>query len=64
MEYLKNVVLRYILSSSVAERKRLLPVIGQVIKFTDDETARALRHVQDEVDPLNVTRNFLSGMLS
>ncbi len=40
MEYLKNCVLHYMLSSAVSERLRLYPVIGTILKFTSSEMTK------------------------
>jgi hypothetical protein len=40
MEYLKNCVLHYMLSTGVSERLRLYPVIGTILKLTSTEMAK------------------------
>ena len=40
LEYLKNVVLRYMLSSDAGDREHMLKAIGAVLVFTKSEAAR------------------------
>ena len=49
VEYLKNCLLKFLLSETVAEQKQLLPVFATILHFTTDEKkhikkAFVLRH--------------------
>ena len=37
VEYLKNCLLKFLLSETVAEQKQLLPVFATILHFTTDE---------------------------
>jgi DNA repair exonuclease SbcCD ATPase subunit len=46
IEYLKNIMLRYLNAKSVKEKKALVPAIGAVLEFTTDEQRAALQNVE------------------
>ena len=43
-EYLKNVVLNYMLSTDVGSRNHMLKAIGAVLKLTSKEIKRVIEH--------------------
>lgn len=43
LEYLKNIILRYLNAQTVAEKKSLVPVIAAVLELTGDEVAHAIK---------------------
>lgn len=49
IEYLKNIMLRYLNATTLAERKALVPVIGAVLCLTPDELNRALASLEKSV---------------
>jgi len=44
LEYLKNVVLTYMLSTDIASRNHMLKAIGAVLKLTKSEVSRVVEH--------------------
>ena len=46
LEYLKNIMLRYMNARSLNEKKGLIPVIAAVLELTDDEQAQAIGNVE------------------
>ena len=70
MEYLKNCVFHYMISDSVADRLRLYPVIGMILKFTSAEMLRLKTcplHVDEVAASLEIADNAwqnISGTLS
>ena len=46
LEYLKNIMLRYMNAMSLNEKKALIPVIGAVLELTDDEQAQAMNNME------------------
>lgn len=46
LEYLKNIMLRYMNAMSLNEKKALIPVIGAVLELTADEQAQAINSVE------------------
>lgn len=49
IEYLKNIMLRYLNAKTLAEKKALVPVIGAVLCLTADEQKKALQSVEESV---------------
>ncbi|GKY92859.1 hypothetical protein MPSEU_000255300 [Mayamaea pseudoterrestris] len=47
IEYLKNIMLRYLNAKSVKEKKALVPAIGAVLEFTSDEQRAAIQNVEE-----------------
>jgi hypothetical protein len=47
IEYLKNVLLRYLNAKSNTERKSLVPVLGAVLCLTSDEQRRAMINLEE-----------------
>ncbi len=45
LEYLKNIMLRYMNAMSLNEKKALIPVIGAVLELTPDEQAQAMENL-------------------
>ncbi len=45
LEYLKNIMLRYMNAMSLNEKKALIPVIGAVLELTADEQAQAMNNI-------------------
>ena len=50
LEYLKNVVLRYMLSSDTSVREHMLKAIGAVLVFTKSEAARTPKDQYSDQD--------------
>lgn len=46
LEYLKNIMMRYLNASSVAEKKALVPVIAAVLCLTPQEQAAAVKNLE------------------
>lgn len=46
LEYLKNIMLRYMHAMSLNEKKALIPVIGAVLELTADEQTQAMEHIE------------------
>ena len=63
IEYLKNVMLRYLNAKTHAERKALVPVIGAVLCLTADEQKKAMENV-DESSSLGGVGSSLFESLS
>jgi chromosome segregation ATPase len=49
IEYLKNIVMRYLGAKTLAEKKALIPVISAVLCLTPDEQAKAMLNVDSSV---------------
>jgi chromosome segregation ATPase len=47
IEYLKNIMLRYLNAKTLAEKKALVPVIGAVLCLTPDEQQAAVRNLDE-----------------
>jgi hypothetical protein len=47
IEYLKNIMLRYLNAKTLAEKKALVPVIGAVLCLTPDEQRAAVRNLDE-----------------
>lgn len=47
IEYLKNIMLRYLNAKTVKEKKALVPAIGAVLEFTPDEQRSAVQNVEN-----------------
>ena len=47
IEYLKNIMLRYLNAKTLAEKKALVPVIGAVLCLTPDEQSKAIHNVEE-----------------
>lgn len=45
-EYLKNVVLNYMLSTDIGSRNHMLKAIGAVLRLTEKEVKRVMEHNQ------------------
>jgi GRIP domain len=46
LEYLKNIMMRYLNAKSVAEKKALVPVIAAVLCLTPQEQAAAVKNLE------------------
>jgi hypothetical protein len=46
LEYLKNIMLRYLNASTLNEKRALVPVIGAVLELTQDEQTIAIQNVE------------------
>ncbi|CAM9958360.1 unnamed protein product, partial [Phaeothamnion confervicola] len=46
LEYLKNVVVRYLQTSEASEHARLLPVIATILQLSSDERGRIQAHIR------------------
>lgn len=46
LEYLKNIMLRYMNAMSLNEKKALIPVIGAVLELTHDEQTQAMNNIE------------------
>ncbi|RYG52926.1 hypothetical protein EON66_09310, partial [archaeon] len=66
IEYLKNTIVAYMCSSSVAERGRMLPVIALLLQLRDDEQLRIKQHLEQEGGGLveSASRSLLSSAWS
>uniref|UniRef100_K3WBM7 GRIP domain-containing protein n=1 Tax=Globisporangium ultimum (strain ATCC 200006 / CBS 805.95 / DAOM BR144) TaxID=431595 RepID=K3WBM7_GLOUD len=60
VEYLKNVVIKYIESSNATEKERLIPVIATVLQFSPQEVRKVSQKLQDEA----ASSGLLGGVFS
>jgi len=63
IEYLKNIVLRYLYAKTVAERKALIPVMGAVLCLTPDELTKVIENCGSE-SPTDSILDSISGYSS
>jgi chromosome segregation ATPase len=62
LEYLKNVMLSYLNAKTLNERKRLVPAVSAVLCLTAEETAAALKSVQESGSVESVGVSFFEGL--
>uniref|UniRef100_A0A7S4J5E0 GRIP domain-containing protein n=1 Tax=Odontella aurita TaxID=265563 RepID=A0A7S4J5E0_9STRA len=63
LEYLKNVMLRYLNAKTLGERKGLIPVLSAVLELTVDEQEQALRSVEDSAGLQGVSATFFESFI-
>ena len=64
LEYLKNVMLSYLKATSLAERRKLVPVIGTVLCLTPEEQAQAVNSVEQSAGLTGVASSFWENLES
>jgi len=64
LEYLKNVMLSYLKARTLAERRKLVPVIGTVLCLTPEEQAQAVDSVEQSAGLGGVASSFWENLES
>ncbi len=64
LEYLKNVMLSYLKAKTLAEKRKLVPVIGTVLCLTPEEQAQAVDSVEQSAGLGGVASSFWENLES
>ena len=64
LEYLKNVVLSYLNAKTLAERRKLVPVVATVLCLTPEEHEKAVRSVEESAGLTGVASSFWENLES
>ncbi|KAL7495325.1 hypothetical protein ACHAWT_003739 [Skeletonema menzelii] len=64
LEYLKNVMLSYLKAKTLADRRKLVPVISTVLCLTPEEQAQAVSSVEDSAGLSGVAVSFWENLES
>ncbi|KAK1742885.1 GRIP and coiled-coil domain-containing protein [Skeletonema marinoi] len=64
LEYLKNVMLSYLKAKTLADRRKLVPVIATVLCLTPEEQAQAVNSVEDSAGLSGVAVSFWENLES
>lgn len=64
IEYLKNVMLSYLKAKTLADRRRLVPVLGTILCLTPEEQAQAVESVEQSSGLQGVTSSFWENIES
>ena len=62
LEYLKNIMLRYMNANSLNEKRALVPVIGAVLELTPDELTLAMQNVEKSAGVTGVGVSLIESM--
>ena len=62
LEYLKNVMLSYLKAKTLADRRKLVPVISTVLCLTPEEQAQAVSSVEDSAGLSGVAVSFWENL--
>ena len=62
LEYLKNIMLRYMNAMSLNEKKALIPVIGAVLELTADEQAQAMQKIENSAGIQGVGTSLIENV--
>ena len=62
LEYLKNVMLSYLKAKTLADRRKLVPVIATVLCLTPEEQAQAVNSVEDSAGLSGVAVSFWENL--
>ena len=62
LEYLKNIMLRYMNATSLNEKRALLPVIGAVLELTPDEQTVAMANVEKSANVTGVGVSLIENI--
>jgi len=62
LEYLKNIMLRYMNSKTLNEKKALIPVIGAVLELTVDEQNQAMNNVENSAGIQGVGTSLIENV--
>lgn len=64
LEYLKNIILRFMNSKTLNEKKALVPVIGAVLELTTDEQKTAMQSVEKSAGITGVSTSLIENVQS
>lgn len=64
LEYLKNVMLSYLNARTLAERRKLVPVVATVLCLTPEEQSKAIQAVEDSAGLGGVASSFWENIES
>ncbi len=62
LEYLKNIMLRYMNATSLNEKRALVPVIGAVLELTPDEQSLAMSNVERSANVTGVGVSLIENI--
>jgi len=62
LEYLKNIMLRYMNANSLNEKRALVPVIGAVLELTPDEQIAAMANVEKSANVTGVGVSLIENI--
>jgi hypothetical protein len=62
LEYLKNIMLRYMNANSLNEKRALVPVIGAVLELTPDEQKAAMMNVEKSANVTGVGVSLIENI--
>uniref|UniRef100_A0A7S3V3W1 GRIP domain-containing protein n=1 Tax=Chaetoceros debilis TaxID=122233 RepID=A0A7S3V3W1_9STRA len=62
LEYLKNIMLRYLNAKSLNEKKALVPVVGAILELTPDELSLALDNIEKSAGINGVGTSLIENM--
>lgn len=64
LEYLKNVMLSYLNAKTLAERRKLVPVVATVLCLTPEEHSKAVQSVEESAGLTGVASSFWENLES
>ena len=64
LEYLKNVMLSYLKAKTLADRRKLVPVIATVLCLTPEEQSQAVLSVEESAGLTGVASSFWENLES
>lgn len=64
LEYLKNVMLSYLNAKTLAERRKLVPVVATVLCLTPEEHSKAVKSVEESAGLTGVASSFWENLES
>lgn len=62
LEYLKNIMLRYLNAKSLNEKKALVPVVGAILELTPDELSLAMGNIEKSAGINGVGTSLIENM--
>ena len=64
LEYLKNIMLRFLTATTLADRRKLVPVVATVLCLTPEEQAQAISSVERTAGLTGVASSFWENIES
>ena len=64
MEYLKNVMLSFLTAKTLADRRKLVPVVSTVLCLTPEEHVQAINSVEQNAGLTGVATSFWENIES